>query len=508
MSSKKAGSRSWSLATRLTTWYTVASLLLAVFTMGSLYWWLANFLTQREDRVLIERVQSLRAILLDRPTAVLELGQEVELNSAVHRRDDVEVYVRLLDENGQPILTTEGMDAVLPPGAFTQVVPEGAQPSRITDIQAPEHRHFRALAARATVGGSGEKSWVIQAARDREHHKFLLANYRRGLLIMLAITVIACPLVAYFIARRGLRPVREISHTAQHIGSATLSARIEAAGYPVELAVLAGTFNAMLDRLEDSFRRISQFSADIAHELRTPIHNLRGEAEVTLSRARSIDEYKEALTSCLEETVRLSDLIGRLLFLARAENPGTHLELEQVHLAVELAAVREYYADAASEAGVTLSVAAGEDVVVTLDRGLLRGAIGNLVTNSLAHASPGDTITLAAHVDDGHARIEVCDTGAGIPPQDLPRVFDRFYRADRSRSSHLGSLGLGLAIVKGIVTLHGGQTKIESEVGKGTRVALTFPMAARPQDREPTRAAPSDKMEFELVVPARNMTKK
>jgi two-component system heavy metal sensor histidine kinase CusS len=215
----------------------------------------------------------------------------------------------------------------------------------------------------------------------------------------------------------------------------------------------------------------------------TPIHNLRGEAEVTLSRTRSIDEYKEALTSCLEETVRLSYLIGRLLFLARAENPATQLERERVSLSEELAAVREYYANAASEAEVTLSVAAGGDVVVAVDKGLVRGAIGNLVANSLTHTPPGGTITLAAQENNFGARIEVCDTGKGILPQDLPRVFDRFYRADRSRSSQPGSMGLGLAIVKGIVTLHGGQTAIESEEGKGTRVTLTFPMPAQPQDR-------------------------
>jgi hypothetical protein len=131
MSSKKVGSRAWSLATRLTTWYMVASLLLAVFTMGSLYWWLATFLTQREDRVLIERVQILRAILHDRPQAIHDLRQEVEWDSAVHRRDDVQVYVRLLDEHGQPSLTTEGMDALLPSRAFTQVARQTPNPAAL-----------------------------------------------------------------------------------------------------------------------------------------------------------------------------------------------------------------------------------------------------------------------------------------------------------------------------------------------------------------------------------------
>lgn len=473
MSSKRATRRSWSLAARFTTWYTVAFFAFALFMMGVLYWGLSANLTISEDLILADKIHIIRAILRDRPEAMHALRREVESESAA-RREYGRVYVRLLDEDGQAILTTPGMDAALPPDVFTLVVPTDVEPRRGVEIEA-DSRSFRTLAAEAIVGGSPDESRIIQVAVDRGHSELLLAKSRQGLRIMLAIAIIACPLVAYRIARRGLQPLHEISETARRTGSATLHARIEPAGYPVELADLADTFNAMLDRLEDSFRRLSQWSADIAHELRTPIHNIRGEAEVALSRARSADEYKEALTSCLEESVRLSELIARLLFLARTESPGTHLEREQVHIAKELAAVRDYYADAAAEARVTLSVAASDDVVLAFDRGLLQRAVGNLVTNSLAHTPPGGTITLGARVDRDRIRIKVCDTGTGIPAQDLPRVFDRFYRADRSRSSKNGSMGLGLAIVKGIVTLHGGQIEIQSDVGQGTRIALIMP---------------------------------
>src|SRR5262249_1927921 len=158
------------------------------------------------------------------------------------------------------------------------------------------------VAAGAAVGRLGEKTWVIQVAVDREHDELLLSRYRRWLWAVLAFALIVSPVVGYRIARRGIRPLREMIETARRSGSATLDARIAPAGYPVELAALADTLNAMLDRLDDSFRRLSQFSADIAHELRTPINNMRGEAEVALSRARSVDEYREALTSCLEES--------------------------------------------------------------------------------------------------------------------------------------------------------------------------------------------------------------
>lgn len=484
MSSKKRTRRSSSLAARLTTWYTVATFAFTLFVVGVLYLGLVatdaahRAFTADEDQTLAEKVHVLRKILRERPGALVELGREVRASPP---GDPAPVYVRLLDEDRVPRLTTPGMDALLPRSAFTVIVPADVDVSRGTDIRPLHDRSFRALAARAALPGSDlNKTWLIQVAVDRGRHETLLDDYGWGLGGILGITVIACPLVAYRIARRGLRPVQKIGETARRIGSATLSARIDTAGYPVELVALADAFNEMLDRLDDAFARLSQFSADIAHELRTPIHNMRGEAEVALSRARSADEYKEALTSCLEESVRLSALIERLLFLARAENPGTHLKREPVHVARELEAVRDYYAPAAADAKVTLAVDAGEEVVVAVDRGLLQGAIGNLVANALAHTLPGGTITLGAQADVRGVRIEVRDTGTGIPSRDLPRVFDRFYRADRSRSSQPGSMGLGLAIVKGIVTAHGGRAEIESEVGKGTRVALIIPGVASP----------------------------
>ena len=165
------------------------------------------------------------------------------------------------------------------------------------------------------------------------------------------------PLVGYEIARRGTRPVEEMATTARHISSTNLHERILPEGYPIELASLAGTFNKMLDRLEESFERISRFSADIAHDLRTPVNNIRGEAEVALARARTVDEYRDVLGSCLEEAVRLSDLIGDLLFLARAESPLTHLHRGPVDVGELLGGVREYYEASAAEGGISLTTA-------------------------------------------------------------------------------------------------------------------------------------------------------
>jgi two-component system heavy metal sensor histidine kinase CusS len=210
--------------------------------------------------------------------------------------------------------------------------------------------------------------------------------------------------------------------------------------------------------------------------LRTPVNNIRGEAEVALARARSIDEYREVLESCLEESVRLSDLIANLLFLARAESPLTHLNRERVDVGELLKGVREYYEASAAEAGISLTVACnGGPLTAELDRTLLQRAVGNLVSNAVAHTPAGGSVILAASADGSAIRIEVGDTGTGIPPEALPKVFDRFFRVDTTRSQASGGTGLGLAIVQGIVTLHGGKVEIASKPGEGTRVTLRLP---------------------------------
>ncbi len=183
------------------------------------------------------------------------------------------------------------------------------------------------------------------------------------------------------------------------------------------------------------FRR---FSADIAHDLRTPVNNIRGEAEVALARARTIDEYRDALESSLEEAVHLSDLIGNLLLLARTENPLTHLRLEAVDVAELLDGVRDSYDASAADAGVTLTNAKpntrpSEPLIADLDRTLIQRAIGNLVSNAIAHTPEDGTVAIRSYAKADNMMIEVADTEIGSPAQALPRVFDRFFRVDPSR---------------------------------------------------------------------------
>jgi two-component system heavy metal sensor histidine kinase CusS len=467
-------SRLWgTLAFRLTAWYVLAALALVVFATASLYSLLVAELQKSADLFLADKMNVLRTMLRERPNDWDGLREEIELESAARRYQ--QFYIRLLDERNAPLLTTPEMEDQLD---LTQLTAQTQRsPEQATGMQGKNGRLFFVMSAAVAVGGSSHTD-TAQIAIDVSEEEALLARYRHRFWIILLGTLAIFPLVGYQIARRGIRPVKEMATTARHISSTNLHERIQPEGYLSELASLAATFNKMLDGLEESFERISRFSADIAHDLRTPVNNIRGEAEVALARTRPIDEYREVLGSCLEEAVRLSDLIGDLLFLARAESPLAHLHRESINVSELLSGIREYYEASAADRGISLStVLPSEPVIAQLDRTLLQRAVGNLVSNALAHTPTGKSVVLGASVEPAAVRIEVSDAGVGIPPEALPRVFDRFFRVDESRSQASGGTGLGLAIVQSIMLLHGGNVEIASKVGQGTQVTLRVPLS-------------------------------
>ncbi len=471
---------SYSLALRLTLWYAATAFLLIAGATGFLYWTLLSNLDREDDEFLADKVHLLRALLRDRPEEVKGLRQEVEWEASA--REYGQVFVRLLDPAGGIVMETPGMADALPAADFPDPLPADREPGRASEIHPANGKSYRVLSVRAAVGPSGSAERTIQVALDRTYEEALLTRYRHALALALGLALLVCAAVGFTIARRGLRPLAAITRTAQQIRSTTLHERIALPGLPRELSVLAVTFNGMLHRLEESFRRLGQFSADIAHELRTPVNNLRGEIEVAQSRPRAVQEYRELLGSCLEECGRLGDLIDSLLFLARAESPRAQLAREALDLRRELATVRDFYEAAAAEAGVSLSLEAGAGLVASADRTLLQRAVGNLIRNALAHTPRGGSIRLSAERQDGLVSVTVSDTGKGIAAEHLPHIFDRFYRADSARTAGNGRVGLGLAIVKSIVTLHGGSVAAESREGVGTRITLNFPAAPVPSD--------------------------
>jgi two-component system, OmpR family, heavy metal sensor histidine kinase CusS len=462
-------SRSWSLATRLTVWYALSSF--ALFLVGSLvlYFALVRNLDEEDDLYLTDQIHVIRLLLRERPDDVEALNQEVDLEVGARRH--AKIYIRVLDEKRRSIAETPVMNAIFSADSFP--APPESDPRDGTDVMFDGHP-YRLMAGLAAGPGSERPRFEIQVALDRSHEQIVLARYRLQLVVVSTVVLLICAWIGHRIARRGVRPIAQITAIGRRIHSMTLGERIGLGSLPAELSDLASTFNAMLDRLEESFGRLARFSADLAHELRTPINNLRGEAEVALHKSRTAEEYQGVLASVLDECARLSRMIDGLLFLARAEQPQAQIMRERVELAREMEKVCEFYEPAAREAGVRLSVDAPRDSCADLDRTLLQRAIGNLLDNALRYTGPGGEISIIVRQGDRDTTIEVADTGTGIMSKHLPHVFDRLYRADVSRASASGGLGLGLAIVRSVAELHGGTVGIDSEPGKGTRITMTF----------------------------------
>lgn len=481
MSSKPSHS-SWAvlrsrrtLAFRLSAAYAFVGLLLVILATASLYIVLRTELNRSTELFLADKLHVLGTMLQERPGDEDGLREEIELESQARRFQ--QFYIRLLDQDGRPVMATPGIAQQLDIAELSSLT-NGLAGHSIAMVGKQGHP-FRVATATLVVGTQPVHNDIVQIAIDVSQEEELLARYRLWFWSILLTTSVLFPLVGYQIARHGIRPVEEIAATARRITSTNLRERIESEGYPSELASLAETFNEMLHRLEESFERISRFSSDIAHDLRTPVNNIRGEVEVALARSRTAEEYRDVLVSSLEEAVRLSELIGDLLFLTRAESPLTELHRENVSVGELLAKVRDYYEASAIDAGIALSIKHGAELInVELDRPLMLRAVSNLVSNAVAHTPRGGTVTLAAGYEDAAIRIQVSDTGVGIPAEALPRVFDRFFRVDPSRSKTSGGTGLGLAIVQSILTLHGGRAEIVSELGHGTCVKLSLPVTA------------------------------
>jgi len=471
--------RPWagSIVVRMTAWYAGSALVLILAATGFLYWVLATSFDAEDRRTLANTVTDLRLLLRASPGELRLPETSAPAPGHVFRQPQ-EVWVRIVDAEGRTLLESPGMSAELPASAFP--APALAEMGRdlAGDVATGSGRLFQVLSARASADPGHPDGRVLQVAMDRADEELLLVHYRERLWLVLVAAVVLCSGTGYAIARRGIRPVERVTATARRVRSSTLHERIDATDLPTELRALAGTFNEMLDRLEESFAQVSRFSADVAHELRTPISNLRGEIEVALGKARAPEEYRETLGSALEECLRISRLIHGLLFLARAEAvtdaPRRH---DTIRVGQEIEAVLEFYEAQAAEAGVTLHAEDATGLVAAFDRTLFQQAVGNLVANAIAHTPPGGRVTIRPRGDGATLHVEVADTGRGIAAEHLPRVFDRFYRADPARSGSAGNFGLGLAMVRSITALHGGRVTIESEVGRGTRVTLETPIA-------------------------------
>lgn len=308
---------------------------------------------------------------------------------------------------------------------------------------------------------------------DITHHQHFLQRMQHLIWLTVGLSALATALLGAWAARSGLRPLRRMSAVARGVSAQSLNARLPVENMPPELAEMAHHFNAMLGRLDDSFQRLSAFSADIAHELRTPLSNLLTHTQVTLTRPRPIEDYREALHSNLEELQWMAQLVNDMLYLAKADHGLLVPKREPLQLAEEADVLLEFFAPLAEDARVKLSREG--QARIEGDRSMLRRALSNLLDNALRF-TPVDGEVRVRIIDQAKGvSVMVENSGRGIDEALLPRLFDRFYRADPARQEGSSEhAGLGLAITQSIIRAHGGQIRCESDL-EWTRFVIEMP---------------------------------
>jgi len=309
---------------------------------------------------------------------------------------------------------------------------------------------------------------------DRREDSRLLRGFLRASLLGAPVLLGVIALGAWLIVRTALAPLRHFRRLAASIGTQSLHRRVSAAGLPAELGELAQDFNAMLERIDAGYRRLQEFSVDLAHELRTPIATLLGRDQVALSQPRSPEELRQVLEGDIEELERLARLIADMLFIAQAEHGLTAYKPEEVDLHAEAARVADYLAVIAEEKSVHVQVRGAARTPGA--RLLVQRAITNLLSNAIRHASPHSAVDVEITDETSGVALRVSNSGEPIPPQLHERIFDRFFRGDASRARLSGGTGLGLAIVRSIMKAHGGTVSAASDASTGTTTfTLKFP---------------------------------
>lgn len=458
-----------SIRFRLIAWY-IFSLGLVHLVVGT---GLYRMISARLHHEFDQRLNTYTTCLVE----VLPQHKQLNLPQVVAEMTEVsglepDAYVHIVDQHGQLIYQSPGV----PEGIATSLLVATPLPQdRPVTLKPDGSRCWRAI--RRAVYDDGGLAYVgLVAVPMRGIHE-ALAHVRFVLIVIVPCVLLLASFGAWVLLNRTLRPLQEVIRMAHAIQAKDFAQQLRVPKTGDEVQTLAETFNEMIARLQRSFAQMRRFISDASHELRTPLAVLRGEVELELRNHPLSDRCQKTLETCASEISRMSQLVERLLFLSNADAEKIALELRPVCLSRTVEEMAEEARILAEAKGLHVEVVSGSDAVVHADDMRLKQLLLNLIDNAVKYTPPGGQITLAARAANGHAELMVTDTGIGIEAQDLPRIFDRFYRADSARSRADGSYGLGLAICKWIAEAHGGTIHVESSPGQGSTFSVRLPAA-------------------------------
>jgi heavy metal sensor kinase len=456
-----------SIGLRLTLWY------LGIFFLAELFFGAGMWLILRTnlDRIVDETLQDQFADLqrsLDAHSDANTAELRAEL-SEDYKIEPSEDYLQIIDLKGNVLYRSHVFEENSPAPFSTD--PSGRPRYENRKLG---RRHFRFISEQMKVN---DRTYAVQVGHPMHEEIETLEDFQTYLLWFAPLLLLSASAVGYWMSRGALAPVDALTRTARMISGHDLSSRLEQLHTGDELQRLSDTLNEMLGRIESSFRRITDFTADASHELRTPVALIHTEAELALRRSRSEEQYREALQHILGEAERTKKLLEGLLALARADSGREVLDIELIDLSAML---RESSAKWSQVAGLRgIEFASNLELVelcATADPNAISRIIDILLDNAFKYTPSPGKVTLSAGQTADHTIITVEDTGIGIAPEDQPKIFERFYRVDKVRSRTLGGSGLGLAIARWIVALHHGTITVKSQLGEGSIFQVQIPL--------------------------------
>ena len=450
-----------SIAMRLSAMFALVALLVFVLIGGALYQQVDKSIGRLPEAELDARYSVLESSInrYGNPEHWAKMSAKLKLLSEEDKR------IRFWAISSDPAYEYGNPEAAVrkfaqgPVGVRDLYLPGQAYPLKVLISEIPAREQRPALRFLIAID--------TQTFRQTQHHLLM------ALVSLASIGVLLASLLGYWVARIGLKPLVKLSEEAQKLAPPRLSGRLHLAPLAPELDQLVSAFNSTLDRVEQAWTRLESFNADVAHELRSPLTNLIGQTQVALTRGRSAEHYFEVLQSNLEELERLRSIINDMLFLASADQGSKATKLIESSLADEVATTLDYLDFILEDAQVQVRVRG--DALVHIEKAHLRRALINLLSNAVQHTAPGQVIEVNIDVLEHQVTIGVTNPGDEIASEHLPRLFERFYRVDASRSNSGANHGLGLAIVKAIALMHGGDVFVRSD-GGGNTFGITLPV--------------------------------
>lgn len=487
MPAERVAGRPASLALRVTLFVGIATTLVFIAFGWIVVRSLEHHFSEQDAGELAVVAQAVHKILSDPPpdpdpdNALLR--RRLEHAVAGHHG----VFFHVADAAGQQIYGSPGPDWATLIAAVAPVAPVARITAQGLQAVAAGGKSFRLAVIQTRADGRGwaqgqARRYRVAVAISIDAHLHYIEAFQKTLWLATLVVCAIALLAARLAVQQGHAPIRKMSAEIRGITSAQLHVRLMPQEVPIELAGLVESFNAMLGRIEDGFRQLSNFSADLAHELRTPVTNLTTQTQVALSQERGVDAYREILYSNLEEFERMSRMIGDMLFLAQTEHDPRHLNFVAVDLAAEVQGLFDYFEAWAEDRAVSL-VLKGAALPIPGDPAMLRRALGNLLSNAIRHTPRAGTVTVRVSSNGRETTVGVENPGPAIAAEHLPRLFERFYRVDPARQRQGEGAGLGLAIVKSVVDAHQGRVRVRSAHSLTCFEVIFHSMGAAPAAR-------------------------